>query len=65
MNKANDPNAPQKRKNKPYSRQKTDEDITICLNCTKKKCTGSCKKILASMRRADDVVDNGALRSAT
>lgn len=38
-------------KKKPeYSRERLDEDITICLSCTREKCTGNCNKIQESRR---------------
>lgn len=33
-----------------YSRERVEEDYTICLNCTRKKCTGNCRKIENSRR---------------
>ena len=35
----------EERRKKEYSRERLDEDINICLTCTKEKCTGMCKKI--------------------
>lgn len=39
------------KKQKPYSRQRIDEDISICLNCKRASCSGSCKKIESSKVR--------------
>lgn len=36
---------------KEYSRERLEEDISICLNCKKEKCTGSCAAIMDSRRQ--------------
>lgn len=40
----------------PYSRERIEEDVNVCLNCTRDRCkTGRCKLIMESRRRlADD-----------
>lgn len=40
----------EERRKKEYSRERLDEDISICLTCTKEKCTGMCKRIEDSRR---------------
>lgn len=34
----------------PYSRERLEENIDICLTCERVRCTGSCNKILESRR---------------
>lgn len=36
----------------PYSRERIEEDVNVCLNCTRERCeTGRCKLILESRRK--------------
>ena len=34
----------------PYSRERLEENIDICLTCDSEKCTGRCKKIIESRK---------------
>ena len=43
-------NKSEQKKRKEYSRERLDEDINICLTCTKERCTGYCKRIQESRR---------------
>lgn len=38
------------KKIEPYSRERLEENIDICLNFDRAKCTGRCKKILESRK---------------
>lgn len=37
-----------------YSRERIDEDISICLNCDRERCTGQCKRIVKSRKEISD-----------